>query len=190
MIKFVIKMDIAKARADLAHIRKEVDKGAIKAIERVAITVRKIATTAIRENLALPAANIKSHFYLTRPYGTTRLVRDLVVTGSPVSIRDYSARRTTRGVTYRVSKRGRRKVYVAKGNKAFILDRYGEHVFARVEPDPPGPRKGRIRKVYGPSLPQYFVTKRIMRTLLVTAAERWPIEFAREMKYRRSRNGL
>jgi hypothetical protein len=179
-------MDIDRARRDLAHMREQVDKGAIKSIERVAITARKFATQHIQQRLALPSRVIKSKIYLSRPYGSNRLVRDIVASGEPVSIRDYTARKTKRGISYRVSKGASRKIYKAKGNLGFIIDKFGGHVFARTEPDPPGLRKGRIRKVYGPSIPQYFVTRTVLNLIRHTVQERWPIEFTREMKYRRS----
>lgn len=186
-MKLNVRLDIAEARASLKLIKSEVDKGAIRAMQRVATTVRKEASDSIRQRLALKSATVKDQIKITRPYGSTRLVRDIVASGKPIAIRDYAARRTSKGVTYRVAKGGKRKVYMAKGNRAFIVDRFGAHVFVRTEPDPPGPRKGRVRKVFGPSLPQYFVTRFVRTRMARIAAERWPIEFAREMNFRTQR---
>lgn len=187
MIAFNVKVDIDRARRSLNLLKKEVDKGAIRAMERVATTVRKEASTDIRSRLAIKAAIAKDQIKTTRPYGTQRLVRDIVASGKPIPLRDYGARTTRRGVTYKVSKQAGRKVYRAKGNAAFIIDNKGAHVFVRTEPDPPGPRKGRIRKVFGPSVPQYFVTRFIRDRMTRVVQTRWPIEFAREMNFRRLR---
>lgn len=187
MIKFNARVDIAQARRSLDLIKTEVDKAAARALERVGVTTRKEASDAIRQRLAIKAGTAKEQIKVTRPYGSKRLVRDIVASGKPIAIRDYGARRTKRGVTFKVTKGSKRKIYVAKGNKGFISDRFGGHVFARTEADPPGPRKGRIRKVFGPSLPQYFVTRFVRERMERVAATRWPIEFAREINFRRQR---
>lgn len=187
MIKLSVRADIAAARRSLTSLRGEVDKAAARAMERVATTVRKEAGTDIRSRLAIKASLAKDQIKVRRPFGTKRLVRDIVASGKPIALRDYNARKTNRGVTYRVSKQGSRKVYQAKGNAGFIVDRKGGHVFVRTQPDPPGPARGKIRKVFGPSVPQYFVTRFVRERMRRIAATRWPIEFQREIRFRQMR---
>lgn len=187
MIKLNVKLDIAETKASLAGLEKEIDKAAMRALDRVATTVRKEAADGIGERLNLKKGTIKSGITKRAPFGKGRFVRDVEAKGSPVPIGQYAANQTRRGATYKVKRGGPRKVYRAKGNAGFIIDRYGRNVFVRTEPDPPGQKKGRIRKVFGPSITQYFVTRFMRNRMLTVAKERWPIEFAREVKFRKQR---
>lgn len=187
MLKFSVKSDIAAARRTTLLAQKEIERAAMRALDRVSTTVRRTAADSIGSKLALRKGDIRKQVTIARPLGRAKLVRDIVASGRPVPLRDYQARRTKKGVTFKVARAGQRKLYKAKGNAGFIVDRKGGHVFVRTEPDPPGPQKGRIRKVYGPSLPQYFVTRYLINAMRRVVAQRWPIEFAREIKFRSSR---
>lgn len=179
-----VKFDIRQARRELDLDRKEVNRGAARAIQRVAVTVRKVSDQKIRETIALPSSKVKAALSIAAPAGQRTLVRDVVATGDPIPIRDYGAKKTRRGVTFKVTRGGKRKVWQVQGRKGFIVDRFGGHVFTRVEDDPPGPKKGRMRKAYGPSLTHRFGTKKVQTAMDTTGRQRWPIEFDREMKFR------
>lgn len=86
---------------------------------------------------------------------------EVAVKGKPLPLKDYAARKTQvsgsrNWASFKVSKGWRRKRYVAKGQKGFISDRLGGHVFVRDGVDPPGPQKAPLRKVFGPAIPHFF----------------------------------
>jgi len=112
------------------------------------------------------------------------LIFDIVASGKPLPLREYGARMTKRGATFQVKKGTARRVYQRQGQPGFILPRFGSNVFVRTSPEPPGPPKAKIAKVYGPSIPQYFVTRFVRERMERIARERWPIEFEREVRFR------
>lgn len=187
MIKFNVKFDIDRARREIKADQKQINAGAARAIQRVAVTTRKAADQTMRQTLALKSSVVKNSLSIESPRGQRTLIRDVVATGKPIPIRDYNASETSKGVTFRVVRGAKRKVWMVKGRKGFIVQRLGGHVFAAMEPDPPGPKKARIKKAVGPSLTHRFNTKAVRNVMNRTSAERWPIEFDREMKYRAGR---
>lgn len=182
MIRVSVKLDIQAARANLVGLEKQVDKAAIRALKRVATTARKEADQRIRSRLNLSSATVKRALRIV-PHGK-HLIVDIVADGGPIPLRDYSARMTRKGATFAVKRGAGRKVYRRQGNPGFIVDRFGRHVFVRTTPDPPGPQKAKISKVYGPSIPQYFLTKLVTEQLRRVVLERWPVEFRREIAFR------
>lgn len=182
MLKISVRLDIQRARRELAHLKKEVDKAAIVALGRVATTVRKEADQEIRRRLSLKSSVVKEALRIKKYRNV--LIVDIEASGKPIALREYKARPTRKGVTFQVVKGRPRRVYLRQGRPGFLVDKLGRHVFVQVTPDPPGPARHKIKKVYGPSIPQYFVTKHVTKTMMKTVAERWPIEFAREIKFR------
>ena len=182
MIKFNVKLDIQSARASLKGMEKEVNKAAIRALTRVATTARKEADQEIRQRLTLSSGTVKQALKITKHRGV--LIVDIDATGKPIALREYKARETRNGVTFQVAKGKPRKVYKRQGRAAFVIDKYGRHVFVRTGVDPPGKAKAPMQKVYGPSIPQYFMTKIVIGRLNRVTAQRWPIEFEREIAYR------
>lgn len=177
MVRLAVRFNLNDLKRDLdAKGRKRVDKAAAIALGRVATTVRKVASQGIREKLAIKAAVAKNAITIRRLQG--KLTIFIEASGKPIPIRDYGARQGKRGVTYRVSKAKGRRVYQNKFGKGFALDKAGGNVFIRVQAEPKGPRRAKIVKAYGPSIPQYFVTRIIRQLLQAKARERWPIEFA------------
>jgi hypothetical protein len=187
MIRVNFKADIDRARNSLGLLQTEVTKGAARALDRVATTVRKEGSDEIRTRLKLSASAVKERINVVRPYGGQRLIRDVVASGLPIPLRDYSARQTRAGASYQVSTAKGRRVYRNKYGAGFIIPKLGGNVFVRVGPNPPGKAVAPIRKVYGPSIPQYFVTRFVRERMQRVGAERWPIEFNREMAYRASK---
>lgn len=189
-MKLDVKVDIQRARRELAGLEREVNKAAGRALDRVATTVRKEADQEIRKRLTLKSSVVKNSLEKVRPYGRA-LIRDIVASGRPIPLRDYRARQTRKGVTFAVTKGAGRSLYVRKGKHAFIgKGRLPDRVFVARGPNPPGPKHAPIKQVFGPSIPQYFVTKTVKQRMTNAGAARWPIEFGREMKYRRQKLGL
>lgn len=177
MLTFKVSTDFSEAKRALTDIQKKlVPRAAGTALNRVGTTVRAQATRKIRERLAIKAAVSKGSIAIKRA-GSQRLAVELQASGKPIPLRDYQARMTRKGATFRVSKAGGRKRYIRKERSGFILANKGGHVFVRIEDDPPGPKKALIKKVFGPSIPQYFVTKIVEKVMRDTAEQRWPIEF-------------
>jgi len=190
MIKLDVKLDIARARASMRGLESEVNKGAARALDRVATTVTKEATDEIRKRLNLKAGDIKAAIRKVRPYGNQSLIRDVEARGNPLPLREYAARMTRRGATYQVKRGAPRKVYRRNMRTGFIIERFGRHVFVRTGPNPPGPEDAPIKKVFGPGITHYFQMRATRQRMLETAEKRWPIEFEREMRYRRMKAGL
>lgn len=191
MIGINVQFDIERARRELSALGKEVNKGAARSLDRVATTVRKVADQEIRKRLALKSATVKDNIKKVRPYGQASLIRDVVASGGPIPLKGYSARQTRSGVTYKIGQGKPRKVYIRSKRKGFINPGWGGgNVFVAVGPNPPGPRNAPIKKVYGPGIAQAFVAGRTKKIMLATANERWPIEFNREMAYRKGKAGL
>ncbi|HYE70677.1 MAG TPA: phage tail protein [Aquabacterium sp.] len=179
MVRVSVRFDLdAFTRNVNVAGRRRVNKAAAIALGRVGTTVRKEASLTIRERLAIKASVAKNQITLRRvgPDGLTLFIE---AKGQPIPLRDFQARQGKRGVSYRVSKAAGRKVYETKFGKGFIIQRFGGHVFAPAGRDPKGPQKAKLRKIYGPSVPQFFVTKAIIEKLERIARQRWPIEFAR-----------
>jgi hypothetical protein len=177
-----VRFDLNEFKRELdAKGRKQVDKAASIALRRVATTVRAVASRGIREKLAISAAVAKKAITIRRD--GKKLTMFIEASGAPIPIRDYGAKLGKKGVTYRVSKGDKRKLYENKYGKGFVIEKFGGHVFIRVEPEPKGlkrlfRKRAKIVKAYGPSVPQFFVTRIIRQLLLAKARERWPIEFA------------
>jgi len=185
--RFSVKYDIQAARKSFAGEKKEVNKAAARALTRTTTSARKTADQTMRQRITLKSGVVKDAFEIIFPFGHASLVRDLQVSGDPIPLRDWAARRTQRkGVTFAVVK-GQRKVYQRRGRKSFIVERIGGHVFVRTTADPPGPARPKIAKVFGPSLTQRFRTRQVQDAVMATIRTRWPIEFEREMNYRRSK---
>jgi len=190
-MKFNVVLDVRAARASMKGLEKEVNKAAGRALNRVATTVRKEADQEIRTRLSLKSATVKAALSVDRPFGQDRLIRDVVATGKPIPLRDYSARRVSKGVTYKIGKGKPRKVYIRNQRKGFINPKFGGgNVFVATGPNPSGPKNAPIKKVYGPSITQGFQAARTQLRMRKTAIARWPIEFEREMAYRRTKAGL
>lgn len=179
MVRLSVDLDVLALKRTLNELeKKRVPKAAGIALGRVGTTVRKVASMSIRERMAISAAVAKKAITLRR-VGQTRLTLFVEASGRPIPIRDFQAKEGKRGVSYRISKGAGKKIYANKFGKGFIVPRIGGHVFVRVTPDPPGKPRANIRLAYGPSVPQYFVTRHIRELMERSARERWPIEFAR-----------
>jgi hypothetical protein len=128
----------------------------VRALNKVADNVRVGASRAIREKRALSAKTVRESMQI-RKATRTDLKSTLVVTGRPIPLREYKARPTRAGVTVEVTP-GDRKLIEHQGNKAFIVEGLGKHVFARE-----GGSRLPIKKLFGPSLPATFVSEQVER---------------------------
>jgi hypothetical protein len=187
-VKYRVELDLTEVKRYANDVQKKyVPAAAGIALKRLGKTLIKEASLTFRQRLAIKAAVAKGALKAHRIGNGMTLW--IVATGSPIPLRDYQARAVrrsrrkkgiktyTHGVTFRVSRLGKRKTYMREGRPGFIIESKGGHVFVRTADDPPGEAKAPIKKVYGPSIPQYFVTKIVIAAMEKVARERWPIEF-------------
>lgn len=181
-MRYNIELSLRDVKRLVSDVQKKyIPAAAGIALKRVGNTVRNAGALKIRERLAIKAAVAKGAIKVRR-IGSDSFTLLIEASGKPIPLRDFGATQTKKGAKFRVSRAGARKLYKRKGRAGFILQRKGAHVFVRTEDDPPGPKKGRVKKVYGPSVPQYFVTKLVMEAMKQTAQERWPIEFSAALR--------
>lgn len=197
-----ITADVKPARDYLNQLSKrQLPRVIGRSMSRTASSGKSFLSKRLRERLALKKA-VVDRAISTRQNVEIQSIKDLNsststnsfrawfeirTSGDPIALRDFNARATRRGVTYQVSRGAGRRTYRAKGNLAFLIERFGGHVFARVGPDPRGPLKAPIRKIYGPSLPQVFRTKRERNALIAHCEEFWATEVIRNARFALSR---
>lgn len=192
MINVDVRVDVAQMKRSLNAIeRKLVPRAAANAINKTAITARKVGDQRIRQRFNLKSAVVKANITIKRA-GSSHLIAVIEASGKPIALKDYAARATRKGVTYRISKVRGRRLYTAKGQLGFIVSSLGGHVYVRKGPEPKGPATVGIRKVFGPSLPQYFVTRLVRQAMMSSIQETWPKRFKEAMDFQllRSRGQL
>jgi hypothetical protein len=76
-----------------------------------------------------------------------------------------------------------RKQYLSREQPAFVIARFGGHVFVRKGHELPGAARVGIRKVYGPSLSHFFRTRRERDAFIQHCATFWVNEVTRDACY-------
>lgn len=184
--------DTSAARGYLRDLeRSEIPKVIGRTLNRTASSVKSRASREMRQRINLKKAVIDQAISSRRSneiqnltaLGLGRAWFEVRYSGKPFGIRDFDARGTKKGVTFKVARVGRRKLYVRQGNKGFTVQRLGGHVFTRVGPDPPGSAKAKIKKASGPSIPQFAATKRVQADLIKYAQEFWARELERNIRF-------
>lgn len=188
-----VSVDIKPAKDYLAQLTKrELPKVIGRSLDRTAASGKSFLSRSLRERLALKKAIVDKAISKRRSGEIQTITAldlgrawfEIRASGDPIPLRDYNARATAkRGVTYQVGRRAGRKSYRAKGNLAFIVERFGGHVFVRTGADPPGKQKAPITKVFGPSLPQAFRTKREQNALIAHCERVWAEEVIRNARF-------
>ena len=187
-----LSLDIKPARDYLNQLSKrELPRVIGRSLDRTAASGKTFLSRSLRERLALKKAVVDRAISKRRSGEIQNITAldlgrawfEIRTSGDPIPLRDYGARATKRGVTYQVSRKAGRRSYRAKGNLAFIVNRFGGHVFVRTGPNPPGPRGAPITKVFGPSLPQAFRTKRERNALIAHCEQVWATEVIRNARF-------
>ena len=192
-----IRVDTRQAHDYLKDLsRRQLPRVIGRSLDRTAASAKTFLSRRLRERLALKKAVVdraiskrrSSEISSITALNLDRAWFEIRASGDPIPLRDYNARQTSRkGVTYQVSRSAGRRTYRAKGNLAFVVERFGGHVFVRVGADPPGPPKAPIRKVFGPSLPQAFRTKREREALIEHCRRVWITEVTTNARFALSR---
>lgn len=185
-----VQSDTSGARKYLSDLQqREIPRVIGRTLNRTASSVMSRASREMRTRVNLKKAVIDKAISKRRSneiqtltaLGLGRAWFEIRYSGKPFGIRDFDARETAKGVTFKVARIGRRKLYVRKGNKGFIVDKFGGHIFTRIG-------EGRqIKKASGPSIPQFAATKRVQASLIQYAQEFWARELERNIKYTISR---
>jgi hypothetical protein len=185
MIKVTVKFDDAQLKAALKQFSQQgVTRAAVRALNKAATNVRAESVRIVRERRALPAKTIRDGFSIRRASPAT-LTSVVTATGRPVPLRDYQARATKKGVTARVVRTGPRKRISHKGNKAFLIKKLGDHVFARETS-----KRLPIKKLYGPSIPTALASEAISRAIETKAADSLSKRLQEELLYEMRRARL
>jgi hypothetical protein len=194
-----LQADVSQARDYLKRLEKrDMPRVIGRSLDRTGKSGRTFLSRRLRERVALSKTTVDRAISIRRSGEVSSLAAlnagrawfELRVSGDPIPLRDFKARSTRRGVTYQVSHRVGRKQYLSREQPAFVVARFGGHVFVRKSPEPPGPAKAGIRKVYGPSLPQFFRTRRQREALIQHCTTFWASEVTRNARYVLQRRGI
>lgn len=167
----MIKLTFDDAAAnELTKLMKGVEKDVRKqlktAVNKAGRSMESQMARMVRQEINVASKAVKR--VITRPLlaTETQLSTEIVVAkGKRLSLKEFGARQTKAGVSYRISKKGGKKTI--KGG--FIVESLGGHVYVRdgdkVEMSR-GRYKGRKRqkifKRFGPSLWGYFANRKVM----------------------------
>lgn len=114
----------------------------------------KKATKTIPNPIAITQKEIKKTIGQVKKASPTDLVAKLKIARDPrPSLKAFKARQTKSGVTYKISKKGKRQ----KIKSAFIVKTKGGHVFARQ-----GKKRLPIRKLKGPSILAVYLKNELL----------------------------
>lgn len=186
-----LDMDVTAAMKKLEQLQKrDIPKVIGRSLTRTGSSTKSRVSRLMRERVNLKKSVVDASLKMRRSAEIQSLAAlragrswfEVRVKGTPIPLRDFAARQTARGVTFKVAKRGQRKLYQRQMRKGFVVDKLGQHTFVRTGPNPPGPRGAPIKKVYGPSLPQFFSTKKLQRAAILHAQETWAKELTANLK--------
>lgn len=177
MIRFSITADLTAVKKSISDLkRKKVPQAAARALNKTIRAVRVEANKQIRQERALPASVVRDSLRVSLA-NKDKLVAAVVASGRPIPLRGYAARETRKGVTVKVSPGGRKLVKHA-GNAAFMVAKFGGHVYART-----GSARLPMKKLYGPSLPATFIKEKVQSAMDKVAGDTWPKRFAEELRF-------
>lgn len=175
-LKIDVRSDIKQAVARLeANVDRVLPQATARALNRTATTVRAQASRRIRERYNLKAGAIRAQMRISRA-NRGRLTAEVIASGRPIPLIEFSARQTRKGVSVQVI-RGRRKVRL----HAFVAKMRTGHVgvFERTSS-----KRLPIRELFSVSLPSAFTQKEILTSIEQVAVERFRIELERELRFR------
>jgi hypothetical protein len=195
---FQVKPDMRSARAYLERLEKrDLPRVVGRSLDRTGASVKSLFSRRLRARLNLKKSVVDAALKIRRSSEIQTLTAlqagrawfALQTTGKPIPLRDFAARMTRSGVTFKVGRKGGRKRYTANGQPGFIVQRLGGHVFVRKGPEPKGPATVGIRKVYGPALPQFLASRVEQKILIEHAGKVWPVEIERNARFALKRRG-
>jgi hypothetical protein len=187
-----VQPDTSGARALLRDLQqREIPKVIGRTLNRTADSVRSRASRDLRQRMNLQKSVIDQAISRRRSNEIQNLTAlalgrawfEIRYSGKPFPLRDFAAKQVRSGVSFKVTKAGRRAIYLRQGRKGFLVQRLGGNVFVRTTDDPAGPQKAKIQKVFGPSIPQFAATKRVQNELIEYARDFWARELERNIRF-------
>ena len=142
-----------------------------RALNKAAAQTKTQASKSIRQIRNLKAGTVNKQMRV-RKASRVKAESAVIATGAAIPLRDYGARQTARGVTFRVNK-GKRSLL----RGAFIVRSIGQHVFTRK-----GKKRLPIIKRVGPSLPSTFIRKEVVRAMRGKVREVYPRLIKKEVE--------
>lgn len=173
------------------------------ALGRAGRAARVAASKRIRETWVVPAGVLRTAITIESPRGSDIVrgaepVAILRAKGGPIPLRDFGAKMTNRGVTFRVERGGPRKIYKAKGRTGFKVGRregernkrgrrtgkfienpdFGGHAYVSA--------RGRraIYKLHGPGIAQRVAGRDVRSVIKTTFSRQFEVEFRRALQQR------
>lgn len=163
---------VARLQADVAD---QVAAGAARALNRAAVTTRAEAARKVRDRYNLKVGTAKAQMRIDRA-SRNRLTAQVLVSGRPIPLIEFAARRGPAGVSVEIVRGKRRTV---RGRFLAKMKSGHEGVYER---------KGRarlpIRELFTVGLPAMFTQRTVIAAIEKVALERFRVELDRELKFR------
>ena len=189
MSYITVKADISSALEKFGMVEDEAKKAIVRALNRAAKSVQVQAAREIREaGYNLKASRIKKALTV-RQANANVLQAGIRAIGRPISLYEYGARSTSKGVSVNV--KGGRKLI----KHAFIATMPTGHtgVFMRKPGVIQGKRGKMIQaralghELFGPAIPSMFVSEIVTRAMTSKLNEQFPKELDHELGRLRAR---
>lgn len=140
---------------------------------KVSGKTKSLIAKEVTKELAVAQKVVRRHLKAKRVEPTGALVR--LEYQARIPLRDYKARQTKKGVSYKISKtKGRSKIA-----SAFIVNKLGNHVFVRS-----GKSRLPIRKLYGPSPWGVFVVNKMTADLTPKVKSELTKQLAERLRFK------
>ena len=185
MLKVSVTADLSQLKRAFSHLSGKGTRAATsRALNKAGVNMRTDAIRVVREKRALKAKTIRDAFTIIKA-SAARLIVDLIARGRPIPLREYGATQTQRGVTVRVTKGAKRAVVVHQGNRAFAVQKYGDHVYARE-----GKARLPIKKLYGPSIPTALTNEAAQHAILRKGQTSFLARLKEELRFESRKAGF
>lgn len=189
MIQVDVRADIKKVQIFLKATEQGTKRATARALNRTATTVRAEAARMLQEKRNLPISIIKRAMRIVRAT-VGRLTASVVVSGRPISMRNFSRLRFERmggkitgisGISAKILKADRYKLLQRHGNKAFTNPKIGGGL-------PIMYRRGKSRLPISswapvPGLPTVLVQRKIADALRAVASAMFRERIKAELNY-------
>lgn len=179
-MKLSIKTNFPEVEAQLKRMQDDVaTQATARALNRTLEQAKTAMSKEIRAEFVLPAAKVNEALRINRARasgGNVSMVASLESPskkGRSLNLANFQARQTAKGVTFKVSKAGPRKLIPG----SFLING-GKTVMIRV-----GKKRLPIKALQTIDVAQMFNTKRINARVVNTIKDRFPMIFEREAKY-------
>jgi len=178
-VRFNIKADFREAERLLKTLGPAAKRATARAINKTARAVKAESAREIQQKRNLRISRIKRQLGLSRAR-STRLIATITASGRPISIREFRANQTRKGVTVKIGKSSPRIALRKYGNKSFRNLGFAKgSVFVRT-----GSKRLPIEKWPPvPGFPSVFVQRQVQAAMLKTARTTWTKRFREEIGF-------